>query len=175
MAKTTHVNLEFHGSPLLCNTGKWKALTCNAAGSNPTADNSDVLPPTQSNIGNRSNHPSILAVLSNREFSWVIATPCKTDVSSNINCFTIRLWAICFRLKKLYDCLMHSFHTSLEKSIVLSRWMLTYWAMTMTTKLCIELLMHRIHRESSYTTQLKYYKRGKNWIQGSSYRFSPCH
>jgi hypothetical protein len=46
-----------------------KALACNAAGSKPTADISEVLPPTQSNIGNRANHPSILAVLSNREFS----------------------------------------------------------------------------------------------------------
>uniref|UniRef100_A0A0A9DKY9 Uncharacterized protein n=1 Tax=Arundo donax TaxID=35708 RepID=A0A0A9DKY9_ARUDO len=45
------------------------SIPCNAAGSKPTADNSDVLPPTQSNIGNRANHPSILAVLSNREFS----------------------------------------------------------------------------------------------------------
>jgi hypothetical protein len=50
-------------------TCKCEALTCNAAGSKPTADISDVLPPTQSNMGNLANHPSILAVLSNKEFS----------------------------------------------------------------------------------------------------------
>lgn len=51
-------------------------LTWRDAGSRPTADISDVLPPTQSNIGNLANQPSILAVLSNKEFSCVIATPC---------------------------------------------------------------------------------------------------
>lgn len=48
-----------------------------AAGSRPTADISEVRPPTQSNMGNLANHPSILAVLSNREFCCVIATPCR--------------------------------------------------------------------------------------------------
>lgn len=50
-------------------------LTWSAAGSRPTADISEVLPPTQSNIGNLANQPSILAVLSNNEFSCVMATP----------------------------------------------------------------------------------------------------
>ncbi|MFS7968105.1 hypothetical protein Hanom_Chr09g00793631 [Helianthus anomalus] len=48
---------------------------CTWWSSRPTADISDVLPPTQSNMGNLANHPSILAVLSNNEFSCVIATP----------------------------------------------------------------------------------------------------
>ena len=86
--------------------GNGKALTCNAAGSKPTADISEVLPPTQSNIGNRANHPSILAVLSNREFSWVIATPCKTDraVSQIMNCscsHRSNMWKGCMIKQKL--------------------------------------------------------------------------
>lgn len=50
-------------------------ITCSAAASKPTADISEVLPPTQSNMGNLANQPSILAVLSSNEFSCVIATP----------------------------------------------------------------------------------------------------
>lgn len=58
-------------------------LTCRAAGSNPTADISDVRPPTQSNMGNLANQPSILAVLSNKEPSCVMATPCQFQESQH--------------------------------------------------------------------------------------------
>lgn len=56
-------------------------FTCRAAGSNSTADISDVRPPAQSNMGNLGNQPSILAVLSNSVFSCVIATPCRVHKS----------------------------------------------------------------------------------------------
>ena len=44
-----------------------------AAGRSPTAERTEVRPPTQSHIGNRSRHPSFRARRSSSLPSWVIA------------------------------------------------------------------------------------------------------
>ncbi len=50
------------------------SMPCTAAGSRPTADSTDVRPPTQSHIGKRASHPPAIAKRSSWLPSCVTAT-----------------------------------------------------------------------------------------------------